>query len=109
MKSPLKGISPNKSLPRHSAKRLMHAVNLFCDAPQAKGVSVVGSFNDWQPEAAPMKKMPDGRWMIHLELHHGHHRYLFLADGHPMLDPRAQCAVRDSNRWGEKASVIAVS
>ena len=100
---------PTKLLPRNSAKRQVHAVNLFCDAPQARGVSVVGNFNDWQPEAAPMKKMPDGRWTIHLELHHGHHRYLFLVDGQPMLDPKAQGAVRDKNQWSEKVSVIAVS
>jgi 1,4-alpha-glucan branching enzyme len=105
----MKNTVNGKSLSRYSAKRTIHAVDFFCDAPRARKVSIVGSFNEWQPEAAPMKKMPDGRWMIHLELHHGHHRYLFLADGEPLLDPLAQGTVRDSNRWSGKASIIAVS
>jgi 1,4-alpha-glucan branching enzyme len=101
--------SHHKINPRYSAKKSVRAINFFCDAPEAKKVSIVGSFNEWKPDAAPMRKAPDGRWMVQVELHHGHHHYLFLADGHPILDPKAQGAVRDKNPWSEKASVIAVS
>ena len=42
-----------------------------------------------------------------LELHHGHHRYLFVADGEPKLDPNATGIVR--NERNERVSLIAVS
>ena len=79
------GISPT----RYSAKRTRHHVDFFCDAPKAEIVSLVGDFNGWDAVANPMRRMPDGRWMASLELTHGHHHYLFVVDGEPMLDPGA--------------------
>jgi hypothetical protein len=57
--------------------------------------------------ATPMLRTPDGRWMASMDLHHGHHRYLFVADGQPMLDPKANGIVR--NERNERVSLIAVS
>jgi hypothetical protein len=54
-----------------------------------------------------MQQMPDGCWLASLELTHGHHRYLFLVDGRPVLDPRANGIVR--NDRNERVSLIAVS
>ena len=94
----------------YSARRPEHSVVFFlCSAPQAKSVSVVGDFNDWQPEANLMQKMPDGCWKARLELRHGSYRYLFLVDGKPVLDPRAQGVVRKPNEQYEAASLIMVS
>jgi hypothetical protein len=53
--------------------------------------------------------MPDGRWVIRLDLPHGHYRYLFLVDGKPRLDPRAHGTVRESNEWHDALSLIEVS
>jgi len=92
---------------RYSAKRTRHRVNFFCTAPKAHSVRLVGDFNGWDPEATLMQRMPDGRWMASLELHHGHHRYLFLVDGTPTLDPKASGVARDE-RHGS-ISLIAVS
>ena len=95
-------------LPRqYSAKRTRHHVSFFCTAPEAVNVRLVGDFNAWDPEATPMQRMPDGRWMASLELHHGHHHYLFLVDGTPTLDPKASGVARDE-RHGS-ISLIAVS
>jgi len=58
---------------RYSARWTRHHVDFFCDAPEAKSVQLVGDFNGWDPAATPMRRMPDGRWMASLELHHGHH------------------------------------
>ena len=92
------------------ARRSEHSVAFFlCSAPQAKNVSLIGDFNDWQPAAQPMQRMPDGCWTARLELRHGSHRYLFLVDGRPVLDPRAHGIVREPNQWHEAASLIAVS
>ena len=93
--------------PRYSAKRMAKPVNFFCQAPEARTVSVVGDFNDWRPDAHPMHRQPDGGWSVQIPLHHGHHLYLFLVDGRPTLDPRAQGYGR--NVRNERVSMIAVS
>ncbi|MCZ7639626.1 MAG: isoamylase early set domain-containing protein [Verrucomicrobia bacterium] len=91
---------------RH-AGRSLHHVSFFCTAPQARHVSLVGDFNQWDPEAIPMQRAADGRWMASLELNHGHHCYLFLVDGTPTLDPKASGITR--NDRNEPVSLIAVS
>ena len=94
-------------LPRYSAKRNLHHANLFCVAPEARNVTLVGDFNDWDPTATPLRRMPDGRWMASLELPHGYHHYLFLVDGRPVLDPNALGKAR--NARNEPVSLIALS
>jgi 1,4-alpha-glucan branching enzyme len=89
------------------ARRPRHLVDFFCRAPEAKSVSLIGDFNDWQPAAHPMKRMPDGGWVLRLELAHGHHQYLFLVDGKPVLDPNAMGKVH--NERNETVSLIAIS
>jgi hypothetical protein len=54
-----------------------------------------------------MKQMPDGAWLLTVELKHGHHRYAFLVDGVLTLDPRAQGITR--NDQNERVSLIPVS
>lgn len=100
---------PNPSAPPRgqSVHRPLHQVNFFCRAPEAKSVSLVGDFNGWVPTANPMTRMPDGGWVIRLELPHGHHQYLFLVDGKPTLDPNAMGKVR--NDRDDTVSLIAIS
>src|SRR5689334_9321874 len=93
--------------PRYSAKKMAKPVNFICTAANAKRVSLVGDFNDWHPDAAPMKRQVDGAWAVQIPLNHGHHHYQFLVDGKPTLDPRAQGTAR--NEKNEKVSLIAVS
>jgi 1,4-alpha-glucan branching enzyme len=99
--------SPAAPANRYSAKQPLHHVNFFCNAPGASHVCVVGDFNQWDMAATPMLRTPDGRWMAGLELPHGHHRYLFVADGKHQLDPNATGIVR--NERNERVSLIAVS
>jgi 1,4-alpha-glucan branching enzyme len=99
--------SPALSSRRYFAERTSHHVDFFCDAPKAENVRLVGDFNGWDPAANSMRRMPDGRWMASLELHHGHHRYLFLVDGEPMLDPNATGIARDDHN--NRVSLIATS
>ena len=94
-------------LNRYSAKKISKPVNFICVAPAAKKVHIIGSFNDWDPAACPMKRLPDGGWHTQVPLSHGHHHYLFLIDGKPALDPRAQGTVR--NERNEKVSLVAIS
>ncbi len=92
---------------RYSAKNNLRPTNFTCVAPDARAVSLIGDFNNWQPNTHPMTRLPDGGWHIQVPLTHGHHLYQFCVDGVPMLDARAQGTLR--NAAGEKVSLIAVS
>jgi len=95
------------SMNAYGARKTMRAMNFTCNAPQAQSVSLVGDFNRWNPVAHPLRQMPDGAWMLTVELAHGHHRYAFLVDGALTLDPRAQGITR--NDKGERVSLVPVS
>ncbi len=92
---------------RYSPKKALQPINFICVAPQARKVSIIGDFNEWRPDAHPMKRLPDGGWHLQIPLGHGHHYYLFVIDGQRTLDARAQGTVR--NAQGEKVSLVAVS
>lgn len=91
----------------YGAHKTLRAVNFICQAPAAQFVSLVGDFNGWRPTAHPMRRMPDGAWLLSVELKHGHHRYAFLVDGQLTLDPQGQGITR--NDKGERVSLIPVS
>lgn len=92
---------------RYSAKHIVKPVNFICVAPNARHVFLMGDFNGWDPNSHPMKRRPDGTWLIQVALSHGHHHYLFLVDGEVLLDPRAHGIAR--NHRNEKVSLLAVS
>jgi 1,4-alpha-glucan branching enzyme len=98
---------PPKQTGRYSARNFSIPVNFICQAPDAKEVSVIGDFNEWQASAHPMQRQPDGAWSLQILLCHGHHHYQFLVDGEAKLDPRAQGIGR--NEKNERVSLIAVS
>jgi 1,4-alpha-glucan branching enzyme len=100
---------PSLAMPRkrYSAGQTRHRVTFFCDAPEAQSVRLVGDFNEWKLEATPLQRMPDGRWMVSLELQHGHHEYLFVVDGLPRLDPTASGTTLHEGT--DPVSVVAVS
>lgn len=86
-------------------KHSVSPAHFYCQAPRAKSVELTGDFNHWRP--FPMQPRGDGWWFLQVMLGPGHHRYRFLVDGQPVLDPRAMGMVRDGSN-GE-ASVIAIS
>jgi 1,4-alpha-glucan branching enzyme len=92
----------------YSARNMMtKPVNFFCESPAAKAVNLLGDFNGWNPDSHPMRRQPDGCWLLQLPLKHGHHRYLFLVDGVPALDPQATGIARRED--SSKCSLLAVS
>ena len=90
-----------------ACQKPLRAINFICHAPQAKTVTLVGDFNQWDPATLPMKQMPDRSWLLTVELKHGHHRYAFLVDGVLTLDPHAQGITR--NDKGERVCLVPVS
>ena len=91
----------------YSAKNVIKPVVFLCLETAASKVTVMGDFNDWDPDAHPMQQQFDGAWRLEIPLNHGHHHYLFCIDGRACLDPRAQGIAR--NHKGEKVSLVAVS
>jgi 1,4-alpha-glucan branching enzyme len=82
-------------------------VNFYCVAPNAQSVHLVGDFNNWDDRTHPMHRLVDGCWFLQVQLAHGHHRYRFLIDGKPVMDPRAHGI--GWNERNEKVCLIAVS
>ena len=97
----------HKGTTRYNAKGLATPVNFLCIAPEAQEVAIIGDFNNWESGKHLMNRQIDGSWSAQIDLHHGHHRYQFVIDGKPTLDPRANGVVR--NEANERVSLIAVS
>lgn len=100
-------LAAGKSGKLYSGKAFTKPINFFCSAASAQQVCIAGDFNDWHPTSHPMQRSPDGNWVGQLQLPHGHHRYWFLVDGVPTLDPRAQGVGR--NDQNERVSLISLS
>ena len=77
-------------------------------APDARTVSVAGSFNRWDPSSRPLSG-PDrlGRWTVTVDLPPGRCEYLFVIDGSEwVLDPAAP-SVDDG--LGGRNSIVTVA
>ena len=75
-------------------------------APQAKKVSLAGSFNNWDTSALTAKKDSKGNWETKVNLKPGKYEYKFFVDGAWINDPRcSSCVV---NSFGSRNCVISV-
>ena len=72
-------------LKANSAKT--QSVEFSCHAPDAKAVSVAGTFNEWRPEATPLRRQSDGDWRATLPLPTGRHEFKFIVDGQWCCEP----------------------
>lgn len=90
-------------------------VEFSCHAPEAKGVFVAGTFNDWKPDVAPLHlHPPNGMWSATLSLPPGRYEYKFVVDGHWCCEPGCEHAYRGcpkcvSNDFGTMNRVLEVS
>lgn len=77
-------------------------------APNARYVSVAGSFNGWVAPGIPLRRSAvAGLWTVTLPLPIGEHQYLFVVDGSQWIpDPSAHAQVDDG--FGRTNSVIVV-
>jgi len=84
------------------------SVQLVFRAPSASSVRVVGDFNAWDKEQAPMTRdAASGLWSVTLSLRPGRHVYAFVVDDSVwMRDPRATAAP-DAD-FGRPGSVLLV-
>ena len=58
-----------------------HSVTFVLQADSAAAVSVVGDFNQWDPETTPLTRGTSGTWSVTLSLPPGRYRFSFLLDG----------------------------
>ena len=80
-------------------------VTFKCIAPDASQVYLVGSFNDWNPTATPLKKTLKGHWSITLTLPQGRYEYRYLVDNQWFTDPNTPHVF---NQFGTENSVLIV-
>ena len=74
--------------------------------PIAREVKLAGNFNDWRPDATPLKNTGAGEWMVRLMLRSGQYEYRFVVDGQWREDP--QVSQRMPNPHGGFNSVLLV-
>jgi 1,4-alpha-glucan branching enzyme len=79
---------------------------LTYSAPEAREVKVAGNFNNWRPEATPLKNMGAGKWVVRLMLRSGEYAYRFVVDGQWGEDPGTPQRV--ANPYGGFNSVLVV-
>lgn len=84
------------------------SVRFVLYAPAAHQVAVAGSFNQWDPAAAPLVRSgTNGVWTATLTLPVGQHQYTFVVDGTSWLPDPSAPAVDDG--FGRRNSVVAVT
>jgi hypothetical protein len=77
-------------------------------APGARTVSVAGTFNQWNPAAAPLVPTTSpGVWTTTVALPLGQHQYAFVVDGMRWVPDPAAPTVDDG--FGQRNSVVAVA
>jgi len=81
-------------------------VTFVLPEPEARHVALAGEFNNWSPDATPMKRQADGLWETTLALAPGRYEYKFVVDGQWIPDPRARESV--GNQQGTLNSVVEV-
>lgn len=77
-------------------------------APDARAVSLAGSFNHWDEDALPLSRSAaTGLWTVTVPLPPGRHEYLFVVDHERWIpDPSAHAQVDDG--FGQLNSLITV-
>lgn len=74
--------------------------------PEARLISLVGDFNNWNPENDLLKRGKDGIWRLTKRLPAGTYRYIFIIDGKACPDMYNQESASTVN--GEICSLITI-
>lgn len=80
-------------------------VRFVLTAPDARAVSVAGTFNQWDARVTPLVRTgPSGLWTATITLPAGQHQYAFVVDGVRWVPDPAAPAVDDG--FGRRNSVL---
>jgi hypothetical protein len=84
------------------------AVQFVLVAPDARSVTLAGSFNSWDTAATRLRREAGGVWTVQLPLRPGRYAYSFVVDGREWrADPAAPRTVDDD--FGRPSSVLTVA
>jgi hypothetical protein len=100
-------VRPRPDVPAPGLSAPSEPVRFVFHDPDARAVAVAGSFNDWNPVAAPLARSDKGDWTVTLTLAPGQHQYAFVVDGRRWVADPAAPAIDDG--FGRRNSVIAVT
>ena len=91
--------------PRTPAPASLVTVRFVLVAPDAKQVSLAGTFNQWDPQATPLVRAGEtGVWTATLTLPAGQHQYAFVVDGARWVPDPGAPAIDDG--FGRRNSVL---
>lgn len=74
-----------KSKPQPSDE--FRPIVFICQAASAKAVFLAGTFNNWDSEETPMRRISETEWSVELELAPGRYEYKFIVDGEWCCEP----------------------
>src|ERR1043166_6833931 len=108
--TPAPSVTPKPPAPKPTAPTAAAArpwnVQFTIKAPAASKEFLAGEFNNWSETATPMRKQPNGEWIVALQLKPGRYQYKFLVDGKWMTDP--DNSERTDDGFGGFNSVVPV-
>ena len=90
----------------NSSKQKTKKIQFALKAVEAENVSLVGEFNNWNPDADPMRRDENEIWTKSKRLLPGNIEYKFIVDGEWMLDPENSRAC--PNCFGTQNNVVKV-
>jgi 1,4-alpha-glucan branching enzyme len=86
-------------------KKITHEMWRFYHIdPEARYVSLAGSFNSYNPYEAVMKRDESGVWVTEVQILPGEHYYCFVVDGKWKPDPARRAKV--VTRFGQEFSIF---
>ena len=85
-------------------KAASRKIKFAIEAPQAKTVTIAGSFNNWDASSTPLRKSKNKIWSKDITLKPGRYEYRFVVDGSWTNDPNNPN--RATNTYGSENSVI---
>jgi hypothetical protein len=93
---------------RYSSFRMIgkNTVEFLIFNPKAEFVSIVGDFNEWNPENDQLTKNSEGFWKIKKRLYKGKYRYKYIIDGRWSPDMYNKNSASDD--FGEICSIIEI-
>ncbi len=75
-------------------------------APQARQVSVAGTFNNWNTNSSKLTKDFRGNWTGSVRLQPGRYEYRFFVDGNWADDPKARTTT--PNQFGSQNAILEI-
>ena len=97
------------NMPQEKSKRKIYRrrVTFSLKAANAKEVSLLGDFNNWDAVATPMERDKNGIWKSTLILSSGRYEFKFLVDGKWREASKAEPSV--TNSFGTLNNVLVIS